>query len=260
MASGFIRVPAKKLKILHLITGNYDPDAREYNTIVGQVRRVRVIGTIVDKQYFPRADTGDSDSDSSGNMSFDRMVLTLDDGTGLLRVTNWNATEDTYSDILVGQDVEVFGMVRNYKDHPYIIPDIVNVVQDPNYELLRDLEIWQILKKTGDMPQDSAQKSPQLDVKPVSRIVVQPEVISQSMQTKYVEQIEPAKSNTSAEDFKLRDKIYEIILSHDTGSGVPFEEIQEDSQLDTVVLKRILGALEKETAIGETHPGIYQPL
>ncbi len=58
----------------------------------------------------------------------------------------------------------------------------------------------------------------------------------------------------------MKDKIYEIILTRDTGNGVSFEEIQEDSHLEVDTLKSILKILEKETAIGETRPGYYQPL
>lgn len=260
MSSGFIRVPTKKLKIVHLLTANYDPDAREYNTVVGQVRRARLIGTVIEKQLFLRSESGDTDPNSSGNSSSDRMVLTLDDGTGLIRVTNWNATEETYGEISVGQDVEVFGMVRNYKERPYIIPDIVNIIEDPNYESLRDLEIMKLLNQGKGSSSNSSQKAPRIPQSPVSPGLGKSEMGKGSANTKRIDQKEQEPETGGIDDFKLRDKIYEIILSHDTGNGVSFEEIQEDSQLDTVILKRVLGALEKETAIGETHPGIYQPL
>ena len=275
MSSGFVRVPTKKLKIVHLLTGEYDQDAREYATVAGRVKRARIIGTVIDKKFFARSENPDAEPASSDQPASDRAVLMLDDGTGIIRVQNWNATDNTYADIPVGQDVEVFGMVKMYRDRPYIIPEIVNVVDDPNYELLRDLEIKMILNKNKGMeppakkvqPQKSdATNSKREPLQPIQRPApAQVENLEIQSDTEQEGKIsEENRENESQpgqiDDFKLRDKIYEIILSRDSGSGVSFEEIQEDSQLDPATLKRILSALEKETAIGETHPGMYQPL
>ncbi len=271
-STGFQRLPTKKLKIAHLLTASYNEDTKDFTTVLGQVKRARIVAMVIDKKFFPPSANPDSSSNPEQAPSA-RMVLTLDDGTGILRAISWNATANSFSDISIGSDVEVFGIVKSYRDRPQIIPEIVRRIDDPNYELLRDLEIKKQLKSTP-VPQKSTtpikpvevaeellhepgpvEKSPPVEVKAKKKIKgkargKEKEAIKQDIPP------EPAEST----DFNMKDKIYEIILSRDTGNGVSLEEIQEDSHLDVATLKSILKTLEKETAIGETRPGFYQPL
>ncbi len=277
-STGFQRMPTKKLKILHLLTAQYNEDTKDFTTPMGNVKRARIVATVIDKKYFTRPDTPENTSNPEQSSSA-RMVLTLDDGTGIIRAINWNATETTYNDISVGNDVEVFGIVKYYRERPQIIPEIVRSIDDPNYELLRDLEIKKNLKsgptvkKTTKLPapveaaeqllsepDNPAPENPPLqegeEKKKGKKKAKGQQKVKEKSETTQENPPEPAE----AADFNIKDKIYEIILTRDSGNGVSFEEIQEDSHLDAPTLKSILKTLEKETAIGETRPGFYQPL
>ncbi len=278
-STSYQRMPAKKLKITHLLTAQYNEETKDYTTVIGKVKRVRIIAIVIDKKFFPRPESPEKTSNPEQSSSA-RMVLTLDDGTGILRAIQWDATETTYNDINVGNDVEVFGLVKSYRDHPQILPEIVRRVDDPNYELLRDLEIKKQLKSTP-VPEKSTK--PQKPVEAAEEIVnepIPPEPESQERpEEKQVKKKVKGKSKgkenekekveikqdvppepVETANFNMKDKIYEIILTRDTGNGVSIEEIQEESHLDIDTLKSILKTLEKETAIGETRPGFYQPL
>ncbi len=272
-STGFQRLPTKKLKIAHLLAGQYNEDTKDFTTILGNVKRARIVATIIDKKFFPRPESSENASNPEQSSSA-RIVLTLDDGTGIIRAINWDATENTYNDISVGNDVEVFGIVKSYREHPQINPDIVKRIDDPNYELLRDLEIKKQLKSTP-MPKKSTK--PPKSVEVAEEILGEPETPEKPMPQEGKEkkkgkgkakgsEKEKAETQpdipepTEAADFNMKDKIYEFILTRDSGNGVSFEEIKEESQIDSVTLKSILKTLEKETAIGETRPGYYQPL
>ena len=268
---GFQRMPTKKLKIAHLLTGQYNEDTKDFTTVFGKVKRARIIATVMDKKFFSRPETSESNQNPEQSASA-RMVLVLDDGTGIIRAINWSATETTYSDINIGDDVEVFGILKSYRERPQIIPEIVRRVDNPNYELLRDLEIKKQLKAA------SVPKKGVKPLEPAEEILTEPENVPTpppkqqkekkkgkgKTSTKGIEntemQAEAPPEPAETGDFNIKDKVYEIILTRDSGNGVSFEDIKEESQLDATTLKRVLMTLEKETAIGETRPGFYQPL
>ena len=276
----FIRFPTKKVKIAHLLKSQYNETTKDFITILGSVKRARIIATVIEKKFFSRVEIPDTSQKTDQPPTSPRMVLTLDDGTGIIRGINWGATETTYNDIHVGDDVEVFGIVKIYRDHPEIILEIVRRIDDPNYELLRDLEIKKQMKaltklekpdkllKSIDFLKDSLSTQEKTTSSFTQKIKVKKEEIEQQTPFENLEseKIMPennfalAKDSQDKIDFNLKDKIYEIILTHDSGNGVSFKEIQEESQLDEDTLKNILKSLEKETAIGETRPGLYQPL
>ncbi|OLS13849.1 MAG: hypothetical protein RBG13Loki_2526 [Promethearchaeota archaeon CR_4] len=268
---GFQRMPTKKLKIAHLLVGQYNEDTKDFTTVFGRVKRGRIIATVLDKKFFSPPETTENNQNLEQTTSA-RMVLVLDDGTGIIRAINWNATETTYNDINIGDDVEVFGILKSYRERPQIIPEIIQRIVDPNYELLRDLEIKKQLKailvpKKDVKPEKAAEEiltEPELDLTPPPQQQKEKKKGKGKTNTNKIENAEKQEVNppkpVEMGDFNIKDKIYEIILTRDSGNGVSFEDLREESQLDAETLKRVLVTLEKETAIGETRPGYYQPL
>jgi hypothetical protein len=95
------------------------------------------------------------------------------------------------------------------------------------------------------------------EVKPVSKLV---EVIPEVKPEPKPEI--PATITTFVVTEELHDKVYEIILTKDSGNGVSIKDIQAGlgSGISLPNVKKILDVLCKETAIGATRPGFYQPL
>ncbi|MEM2047988.1 MAG: OB-fold nucleic acid binding domain-containing protein [Candidatus Jordarchaeales archaeon] len=123
--------PAYKLRISEVIEGSIERSDEQGKFILItksgiRASRVRVMGTIVDVFR----------SELSDYMNF-----TLDDGTGTIRVKVWGGKTST-SDIKIGGVVDVVGLIRSYRDEVYLVPELVIRVEDPNWELVRELELY----------------------------------------------------------------------------------------------------------------------
>jgi len=67
--------------------------------------------------------------------------LILDDGTETIRVKVWREDVELIEQFEEGDIVDVFGRVREFGEEIYIVPEIIVKVNDPNWEILRELEI-----------------------------------------------------------------------------------------------------------------------
>jgi RPA family protein len=123
---------AYKLKIEDLMKGQYirsigGPEPSHLLTPWGQrVIRARVMGTVVDK--FVREDQSYA-------------VLRLDDGTETISIRAWREGVPELNRFNVGSTVDIIGRVREFEGEIYLAPELILPVNDPNWELVRELEI-----------------------------------------------------------------------------------------------------------------------
>jgi len=103
-------------------------------TSLGVVSRVNILATVVDK--FDRS-AGGTRMEGEGRYA----ALTLDDGTGVIRVKAWGDLSEKLAQIKVGDLVLVIGRIRSFQDETYIHGEIVRRVEDPNWETVRLLEL-----------------------------------------------------------------------------------------------------------------------
>lgn len=90
-----------------------------------KIIRVNVIGNIVDKY-----ESGDERK---------YLFMTLDDGSGQIKLKTFGDDSDKFKNIYQGQTVIVIGVLRYWNDETYISPEIIRE-RDPKYLLLRKLE------------------------------------------------------------------------------------------------------------------------
>ncbi|MHA1721883.1 MAG: OB-fold nucleic acid binding domain-containing protein [Candidatus Baldrarchaeia archaeon] len=90
------------------------------------VSRVRVLATIVRKFI--------NEDKSYG-------FLVLDDGTETIRIKAWREDVTLIEKYNEGDIIDVFGKVREFGEEIYIVPEIIVRIDDPNWEILRELEI-----------------------------------------------------------------------------------------------------------------------
>ena len=90
-----------------------------------KIIRVNVIGNIVDKY-----ESGDERK---------YLFMTLDDGSGQIKLKTFGDDSDKFKKIYQGQTVLVIGFLRYWNDETYISPEIIGE-RDPKYLLLRKLE------------------------------------------------------------------------------------------------------------------------
>ena len=136
------RQVARKLQIRTINSGKFVQIEREseetrfipnYIEINGnKISRVRVLATVIDKFV----------SDNNEYAS-----LTLDDTTDTIRCKIFNDLS-MVENIEKGDVVDVIGRIREYNGELYILPEIIVKINDPNFEVLRKLEIekWEISK------------------------------------------------------------------------------------------------------------------
>lgn len=91
-----------------------------------QIVRVNVIANVIDKY------------ESEGERRF--ASITLDDGSGQIRVRVFGDDINKFADIIQGDTVLVIGVLRSFNQEIYILPDIIKK-EDPRYLLVRKLEI-----------------------------------------------------------------------------------------------------------------------
>ena len=123
---------AYKLKIEDLVRGQYirSIEGTEPSYLLTpweqRVTRARVMGTVVDK--FVREDQTYA-------------TLRLDDGSETISLRAWREGVPELNRLNVGSTVDVIGRVREFEGEVYLVPELIIQVNDPNWELVRELEV-----------------------------------------------------------------------------------------------------------------------
>ncbi|MEM2907806.1 MAG: OB-fold nucleic acid binding domain-containing protein [Candidatus Hadarchaeales archaeon] len=142
-----MRSTAYKVKIWELVNGKYVRQAEGAEpsyllTPWGQrILRARVMATIIDRYV-------------SNDQTY--AALWLDDGSETIRLKAWREDVKTVADLKIGELVDVIGRVREYEGEIYLVPETILRVEDPNWELVRELEILRARKQAlteGKLPQ-----------------------------------------------------------------------------------------------------------
>jgi len=144
-----MHLAAQKVKVEDISNGRYvrgvEGEPSRLVTPWGQeLTRARVMATVVER--FLREDQG-------------YCVLRVDDGTGVIRLKAWREDVPRLASFGVGDLIDVLGRVREYGGEVYLVPDVVVKVKDPNWELVRELEILRARRKLhaeGKGPQPRA--------------------------------------------------------------------------------------------------------
>ncbi len=124
----FKRNIAFKLRIGDILMGKPVLDGERFSFLeLGdkKIVRVNVLGNIVEK------------FDSEGEKRFS--VLTLDDGSGQIKLRVFADDVEKFKNITQGQTILVIGLLRHFNNEIYINPEIMRE-QDVKYLLIRKLE------------------------------------------------------------------------------------------------------------------------
>lgn len=218
--SGIVRkrATAYKLHTSDLIGGKWveKPSGRYVITGSGlEVQRTRVMGTVVDKFINPQSDYGS---------------ITVDDGTETIRVKGWKNQNSLLNDVQIGDIVDVVGKVREYREEIYLVPELIIKVDDPTWELIRELEIMS--STPGDKPGPVKEE-----------IGVSDE--DKPLEEEFVDKI---------------GQVLETIEEMDEGEGVDFETIKTKTGLKQKELDSCLIELLSDGTIYEPRPKTYRKL
>lgn len=121
------RFTAKKTNIKELLNGDFKEDK---NLLVSRsnekIKRVRLMATVINKFL--------SDDGKYG-------FLVLDDSTETIRTKAFREDVKRIKRIEEGDIIDLIGRLDKYEDEIYIRPEIVKKVEDPNWLLVRKLEL-----------------------------------------------------------------------------------------------------------------------
>ncbi len=234
-AKNFKRATAVKVHINHLISGNYvKDDVNSYiETEFGiHVSRVRILGTIVTK-WMPNI-KNESTPDRTP-----QATLIIDDGTETIRIKAWKDDIKLIENFEIGDIVDIIGRIREYDNQIYITPEIIKKIEDPNWELVRELEIIEFL---GRIKANS--KSPKSNTE------------AQPLSVNITETIINNKNGKS----KFKDKIVELIRELDEGLGVSIAQLKERVTIPENDFQNAIMELINEGTIYQPNSGKYKLL
>ena len=203
------RDTAIKLRIKDITTGELKRGEGEWDSCLltpldEEAGRVRVLATVVSR--FMRDD---------GKYA----VLTLDDATDTITTRAFNDDVLLIEGTEEGDIVDVIGRVAEYQDEMYINAESVSKIDDPNWEMVRKLELALKIKALGgdaDIKEESVE-------------------------------VEDQKS-------KVKDRIERL----DEGSGVKYLYIIEETGLSDEKLEEILSKLMEAGEIYEPKIGKFK--
>jgi RPA family protein len=115
------------------------------NGTVKEVTKVNLIANIIDKYI-------------SENPERPYATLTLDDGSGQIRVKGFRDTMKMLLELNIGETVCVIGSVRFFNNEVYILPEIVRKL-DGSWALIRRLELKQLYPEKAKIKVSSDIKS-----------------------------------------------------------------------------------------------------
>jgi RPA family protein len=141
----FKRNVAYKLRIGDLLIGKPILDRERFAFLeLGnqKVIRINIVGNIVDKY------------ESEGESKY--LSLTLDDGSGQIKLKCFGDDSEKFRNISQGQTVVVIGVLRVYNNELYVSPEIIKEA-DIKYLLVRKLEIEKERNKSSNAPVQKGQ-------------------------------------------------------------------------------------------------------
>lgn len=187
----FKRHIAYKLRIGDILIGKPIVNEERFSFLEfgdKKIVRINVLGNIVDRY-----------ESEGGDERRKYVFLTLDDGSGQIRLKIFGDDYEKFKDIVQGQTVVVIGVLRNWNNETYVSPEIIREM-DPRYLLVRKLEI---------------EKDKTINAKPVEK----EQIIA--IKDKILELIKNSEENNGIEVDEITQKF------HETPQTIINQEIQK---------------------------------
>ena len=176
----FKRHIAYKLRIGNILIGKPVVNEERFSFLeLGdkKIVRVNVLGNIVDKYESEGRDEGRK-----------YVFLTLDDGSGQIRLKIFGDDYEKFKHVVQGQTVVVIGVLRHWNNETYLSPEIIREI-DPKYLLVRKLE---------------TEKDKIINAKPVEKEQIV------AIKDKILELIKNSEENNGIEVEEITQKFHEI--------------------------------------------------
>jgi DNA polymerase III alpha subunit len=187
----FKRHIAYKLRIGDILIGKPIVNEERFSFLEfgdKKIVRINVLGNIVDRY-----------ESEGGDERRKYVFLTLDDGSGQIRLKIFGDDYEKFKHVVQGQTVVVIGVLRNWNNETYVSPEIIREM-DPRYLLVRKLEI---------------EKDKTINAKPVEKEQIV------AIKDKILELIKNSEENNGIEVDEITQKF------HETPQTIITQEIQK---------------------------------
>ncbi len=192
-----------------------------------EVHRVNIVGNVVFK-----FDTLDKNYGS----------ITVDDGSGSIRLKAWREDTAIFDNVKVGDMVLVIGRPKSFNEEIYVNPELIKVLDDPNWELVRKLEL---LKEYGS-PSKVSEKVEVVDE--LSYETPKQQISGDSVVEEVVEDVTET----------LRQRILTIIESNSDEKGLEMSQLIRISGIDEKQVESTVHDLLSEGEIFEPRKGFLK--
>jgi len=242
------RLTAVKTRIDNIVGGKYvAQEGLEPNYIIApngmRISRARVLATVVDKF------TNEDKKFSS---------VTLDDGTETIRVKAFNSF--ILDGLSNGDIVDVIGRVKEYQEELYMTPDMIFRISDPNFEILRQLEIADFQKVWNKKKELVLNYQKQVsDMSELKKLLKEFNISGEETESILQSQEEPQEEKTST-DSDVKQKILDMIERLDSGDGCDYSLLIEQSGLSENALDAVVEELLDDGSCFEPRPGKIKKL
>lgn len=242
---GNMRSTAYKVRIEDLVNGEYVSSGEgEPNYLVTpwnqQVLRVNLIATVIDK--FIREDASYA-------------TLHIDDGTATIRAKAWEEGAERMNEFNVGDLVKVIGKVREYEGEIHLVPEVIRKVEDPNWELVRELEILSTRKKLltqGVTPKLTTEEKEEVEGGEVSPPTLEVQEVG------VIEELGGESRPEISDEFK--DKSLLAIEKLEGEDGATITDLAAELDIPTSKAENVIATLLNEDEIYEPKAGKFKLL
>lgn len=248
-----MRSTANKVKIEDLTHGDYvhSPEG-EPNYLVTpwdqKVLRINMIATVVDT--FVRDDG-------------DYATLTLDDGSETIRAKAWSEETEEMQEFEVGDLVNVIGKVREYEGEIHLVPETIREVENPNWGLVRELEILENRKEfleEGNIPDFEEEEAEE----EIEEIQISTSETGESEEIGAVETLgEPSDKEAEEEtqvSEEMKDKVLLALDKLEGEDGATIKDLAAEVDESTTGTEEAVGVLLNEDKIYEPIAGRFKRL
>jgi RPA family protein len=232
------RLTAKKACIVEIVRGKFveRPGFESNYVITGlgrRLSRVRILGNVVDKYI-------SSESQYA--------AITLDDSTETIRCKFFRNLR-LIENIELGDLVDVVGKIRNGGEI-YINVELIKKIDNPNFEILRWLELIKIWKEQKEkMEKVRELKKQTSDVNELYLLT------KDFLTKKELEGILEAEKMFEIEENSPKDIILKLIEKYDDGNGADYEILLKEANLPEEIFDQAIQQLLESGLCFEPKPG-----
>ncbi len=191
--------------------------------------------------------------------------ITIDDGTGNLRIKTFSDNIKLLENIEPGHTILAIGMLRYFNNELYILPEIIKTL-DPRWLLVRKLELT---KEFGELytsivnqkeKQEEQWQGQQMQQKQqLQSEVTKEEITEEKIESENKDESVPSESSESSEP-SLREQVLELVKKAEEQRGIDIDKLIMSLSQPTEEINKTITTLLEEGTIYEPKPGCLRIL